>query len=115
MIALALETSREPLAVALVAWRSRATLPMGLGALRELRREFDLELAIVDNASGDGTADEARRLAPWATVVENPANLGFARASNQAASLTRAPWLLFLNPDAGMEAADARRLIEALQ
>ena len=112
--ALSPETPKVSLAVAMVAWRSRATLPMSLGALRSLRREFDLDLAIVDNASGDGTADEARRLAPWATVVENPENVGFARASNQAASLTRAPLLLFLNPDAGIGVADVRRLTEAL-
>ena len=104
----------ELIAVAMVSWRSRDALRESLPALEALRESFSLELALVDNASGDGSLEEAQRLAPWARLLANPQNAGFARASNQAAAVTRAPWLLFLNPDARIAPGDLRRLLEAL-
>src|SRR3954469_24613447 len=58
------------------------------------------ELVVVDNASGDGSPDAARRLAPGATVLETGANLGFAAGCHAGAGASSAPLLLFLNPDA---------------
>lgn len=62
------------------------------------------ELVVVDNASSDGSAARARELAPAATVLEWDENLGFGAACNAGAAATTNELLLFLNPDAVVQA-----------
>lgn len=91
-------TSEDALTVVVVTHQSAAHLPDLLAALGPQLRADD-ELAIVDNASTDGTAETARALDGRALVVETGANLGFAGGCHAGAGATRAPLLLFLNPD----------------
>jgi GT2 family glycosyltransferase len=86
--------------VIVVAFRSAAHLPEALAALPAATAGLTVELAIVDNASGDGTPELVRRTAPAARLVENDTNRGFAAAVNQAAREARGRFLLLLNPDA---------------
>jgi GT2 family glycosyltransferase len=89
------------------------TLPALIAQLRP-----EDELIVVDNHSGDGTADSVRELAPTARVVEPGANLGFGAACNLAAREARGELLVFLNPDAkpqpGFRGAIERPLVEGL-
>jgi N-acetylglucosaminyl-diphospho-decaprenol L-rhamnosyltransferase len=91
----------EPrVAVVVVSWNSREDLP---GCLRSLEAGGQpLEVVVVDNASADGSAAAAREALPSARVIEAGANLGFGRASNLGWRATRAPYVLFLNPDAAI-------------
>ena len=57
------------------------------------------EAVIVDNASSDDSAKTVTRFAPYARVVRNRANVGFARAVNQGLGATSAPTVLIMNPD----------------
>lgn len=59
----------------------------------------EAEIIVVDNASTDGTKDYLAGLRPQITVVNNPANLGFAKACNQGAEIATGEYLLFLNND----------------
>ncbi|WGV15396.1 glycosyltransferase family 2 protein [Fuscovulum ytuae] len=52
-----------------------------------------------DNASGDGSAEEGRRLLPNATILRHPRNLGFGAANNRALDLVHTDFALLLNPD----------------
>jgi GT2 family glycosyltransferase len=104
-----------------VSWNSG---PQLAGALDSLLAQtgVDLDVVVVDNASGDGSAELARTY-PHVRVVENPTNRGFAPAANQGAAIARAGGsdaLLLANFDvrlqpgyvaaaAGALAADARR------
>jgi N-acetylglucosaminyl-diphospho-decaprenol L-rhamnosyltransferase len=89
----------EPrVAVVVVAWNSREDLPRCLRSLEAGGRQ--LEIVVVDNGSADGSAAVARAVLPSARVIEAGANLGFGRASNLGWRATRAPYVLFLNPDA---------------
>lgn len=56
------------------------------------------EIVVVDNASGDGTAAQAR-LRPGVELLANAANLGFAAAVNQGVRALTSPLVLLLNPD----------------
>lgn len=61
-----------------------------------------VEIVVSDNGSTDDSL--AQLQAAWGrdarlTLLENAANLGFAKANNRALLLTRAAYLLFLNPD----------------
>ncbi|MCU0610162.1 MAG: glycosyltransferase family 2 protein [Candidatus Eisenbacteria bacterium] len=68
--------------------------------LDSIMREPGVEIIVVDNASTDGGADVVRNAAPGAQLFVNTANRGFSAACNQGAAMGRAPFLLFLNPDA---------------
>ncbi len=58
-----------------------------------------LEIVIVDNASVDETAEILREFEDRVRVVHNRENVGFAAAQNQAIALSKADWVLTLNPD----------------
>ena len=59
-----------------------------------------LELVVVDNASGDGSADRITTAVPHATIVEAPENLGFAGGCNLGASRASGEYLGLINNDA---------------
>jgi GT2 family glycosyltransferase len=74
---------------------------MTLECLRSLAAQTrtPYQLIVVDNASGDGSADAIRAGFPHAELVESPVNHGFAGANNLAALNAKGEYLLLLNPD----------------
>jgi len=84
--------------VVVVTHQSAEHLPDLVAALAGQLRSDD-ELVIVDNASSDGTPVLARSLSARVDVIETGQNLGFAGGCHVGARSTRAPLLLFLNPD----------------
>jgi GT2 family glycosyltransferase len=58
-----------------------------------------MDIVVVDNASADATRAEVLRR-PWATLIANPWNRGFAAAANQGIGALDRPYVLLLNPDA---------------
>jgi GT2 family glycosyltransferase len=90
---------RPTLSVLIVAWNSREELARTLPALLP-ELSGDDELIVVDNDSGDGTAEAVAELAPAARVVRSGGNLGFAAACNLGAAEAKGELLLILNPDA---------------
>lgn len=88
----------DAIAVVVVTHQSADHLTDLLRALMSQLGEED-ELVIIDNASTDGTPQLARSLYERVRVVETNANLGFAGGCHVGADSTRAPLLLFLNPD----------------
>ena len=66
-------------------------------------------MRVVDNASGDGTAEMVRREFPRVELTENRANVGFGARQQPGVRAGRAPYALVLNPDTRMTAGRARR------
>ncbi|MFI4947135.1 MAG: glycosyltransferase family 2 protein [Burkholderiales bacterium] len=105
--------SDEPrVAVVVVSYETRETLLEGLAALAS---EPDASVVVVDNASSDGSAAAVRARFPSVRLIANPENVGFARACNQGARDSRAPFLLFLNPDATLAPGSLTTLAALLQ
>lgn len=72
------------------------------GCLESLTRDapaVDHEVAVIDNASTDGTPDLIRSRWPAARVVAAGGNVGFARANNIGFRQTFGELVLLLNPD----------------
>lgn len=62
--------------------------------------DLEYEIIFVDNASSDCTRAWLRSLTdPRVRIIENAANLGYARANNQAAAIARGEFLCLLNND----------------
>ena len=73
------------------------------------------EAIFLDNASSDGTSAWLEsRCDPRIRVVRNPANLGFAAACNQGASVARGRYVVFLNNDTEARAGWLSPLIQTL-
>ena len=71
-----------------------------------------VELILVDNGSGDGSADEMRAKHPSVRLVENDRNVGFSAGSNQGAHAAKdAEVLVFLNNDMRVEKGWLRELV----
>ena len=62
--------------------------------------EPDYEVIVVDNNSGDGSADMVAADFPKVHLIRNPKNEGFGAANNVGASVATREWVLFLNSDA---------------
>lgn len=58
------------------------------------------EVVVVDNASDDGSIDEARRAFPEIAVLREEVNIGFAGACNAGIRQTRGRFIVLLNDDA---------------
>ncbi len=63
------------------------------------QRYPNMEIIVIDNASGDGTVDILEQFVDRCRVVYNDENIGFAAAQNQAISMSTGDWVLTLNPD----------------
>lgn len=58
------------------------------------------EVIVVDNASGDGSADMVAKEFPSAIVIRNERNLGFGAANNRGMDAASGELILLLNSDA---------------
>lgn len=74
----------------------------------------DLELIVVDNDSGDGSADRIREAVPTARVIDAGSNTGFAGGCNLGARYATGEYLAFLNNDARPDTAWVRAAVEVL-
>src|SRR5262245_24387377 len=69
-----------------------------LRSVRQFAGDLAIELVVVDNASTDGSLGVLRAF-PEVQGLVNPANVGFARAVNQAIEVAKGRFVLLLNPD----------------
>jgi N-acetylglucosaminyl-diphospho-decaprenol L-rhamnosyltransferase len=101
-------------AVVIVSYEGREALLASLQSLR-LHAPIPIETVVVDNASTDGSAAAVRAAHPEARVILNAENVGFARACNQGWMASKAPFVLFLNPDAEVTPAAVETLVALLE
>lgn len=62
------------------------------------------EIVVVDHASADGSIETLIERMPQVRVLRCPVNPGFAVGCNRGVAATTAPSVLFLNPDAELQA-----------
>lgn len=104
------------ISVIVVTFRSRDVVGACLASLQTAAGPgLALEVLLVDNASADGTPGWVRANYPAVRVIENPVNVGFARACNQALGLASGQYVLFLNPDARLATGALEAMIQRLR
>lgn len=104
------------LSVSVVSYRTPTLLLRCLDALDGERRggQLALEVTVVENASGDGSAELVAARFPWVTLIRNERNVGFGAAHNQVLRKLAARHVLILNSDAVPQPGALRILVDVL-
>jgi len=114
------------LLVAIVAWRCAELTMDCLRSIAADTLRVPMRVIVVDNASGDGTAERLQSAiaqhdwAGWAQLLRAPSNGGFASGNNVAirAALAQQPalkYVLLLNPDTVVRPEAFRILIDFME
>lgn len=88
------------LSVVMVNYNTGQLLAQAIGDLKRAAAPLAVQTIIVDNSSRDDSVALVRRQFPDCQLLENPVNVGFGRANNQALELVRGRYVLLLNTDA---------------
>jgi len=87
------------LSIIIVNWNTRDITRDCLRSIGEHVSGLTYEVIVVDNASGDGSAEMIRAEFPAVRLIANDTNLGFGRANNQAMRVARGDFFFLLNSD----------------
>jgi GT2 family glycosyltransferase len=85
------------LSIIIVSFNTKELLVSCIKSVFKCTKNIKFEVIVVDNNSGDGSADAAKSLG--ATVIKNKGNFGFAVANNQGFRVSHGKYVLFLNSD----------------
>lgn len=91
--------ARPEVSVLIVGYRTRGELAGCLPSVFASSQGVSIEVVLVDNASGDGTAEWVAEAFPQVRLVALDENIGFGRAVNLAAEMAHGEFVLLLNPD----------------
>lgn len=95
-------------------WNGRKYIETCLAALAA-QEYAPLEVIVVDNASGDGSAGLVAEKFPWARLICNQQNLGFAGGCNAGLRVAQGDILVLLNQDTEVYPGWLGSLCRALQ
>lgn len=112
--ALAEPESKITLSIIIVNWNTHDALRNCLESIYA-PTGVCLETVVVDNASEDGSVKMVERTFPQVRLIENPSNVGFAKAGNQGMLLSRGDYILLLNSDAQIEEQALARMMGFMQ
>lgn len=103
---------RPDITVVLVSYNTAHLLEPLFASLYKTRGALKLQVIVVDNISRDDSVTILRTRYPDVELIENKANVGFARANNQALPHARGRYLLLLNTDAFVAPDTLQKTIE---
>jgi len=100
------------LSIIIVTHHSRAPVEKCLESLERHPPRCTAETIVIDNASGDGTAETVGRRFPRVRLVANDDNRGYSRGVNQGMRLSSGAAILIINPDIVVREGSVDRLME---
>lgn len=101
--------AEQDFSIIIVNWETRELLRKCLESVRKYGAWA--ETIVVDNGSGDSSAEMIREAYKWVRLIENNENLGFARAINQGIRVSTGEYILLLNSDAELTAGALEEMI----
>ena len=102
------------LSIIIVNYNTYINLTMCLRTLFTHPPSCSFEILVVDNASGDGSAELVRVKYPDVRLIVNRYNYGFSVANNQAYRESRGRYVMTLNPDTEIPPGTIDRLVQFL-
>jgi hypothetical protein len=91
---------KPDVSIVVVTYECRDVVRDCLDAIYDQRGQLELEVIVLDNGSGDGTAGLVAAAFPQVKLIALEENVGFGRGVNLAAEHAQGEYLLLLNPDA---------------
>jgi GT2 family glycosyltransferase len=87
------------LSIIIVSYNSSSYLKDCIDSLLKYRPLFQFEIIVVDNASTDDSVHLVEKNYPYARLIINKRNMGFAAANNIAIRKSNSKYLLLINSD----------------
>ncbi len=100
------------ISVVIICWNDLKVISNCLQSIFAGIRSTDFEVIISDNGSTDGSPEFIRQHYPTVRVIENRANLGFAKGNNVGITASRGEYVLILNPDTIVHDGTLDKLVE---
>ncbi|MHB1000914.1 MAG: glycosyltransferase family 2 protein [Armatimonadota bacterium] len=98
------------LSIIIVNWNTCRELRNCLASV-ERDNTGNMEVIVVDNASSDNSRQMVKDEFAQVHLIENTANVGFAKGSNTGISISRGRYVLLLNPDSEVQQGSFNALI----
>jgi GT2 family glycosyltransferase len=86
------------LSIVILSFRDREKLRETIKSVYRSKIGYSYEVIVVDNDSGDGSAEMVEQEFPQVTLIRN-ANNGFAGGNNVGMRIAKGKYILLLNPD----------------
>jgi GT2 family glycosyltransferase len=87
------------ISVVIIGWRTKRCLELCLESLAAAPPRRSTEIIVVDNASGDGSAEMIEARFPCVKLIRSKENLGFAKGNNVAIRQCHGCHIALVNPD----------------
>lgn len=100
------------LSIVIICWNDLKVIGECLRSIYTTTQRADFEVIVSDNGSTDGSREFIQREYPRVRVLENNANLGFARGNNVGIGASRGEYILILNPDTVIHAGALDKWME---
>jgi len=100
------------LSILILCWNDQKLIQDCLRSIFATTHRTDFEVVVSDNGSEDGSVAFVRTSYPLVRVVENGANLGFAKGNNTGIRVCQGEYILILNPDTIIHEGALDRWIE---
>jgi GT2 family glycosyltransferase len=100
------------LSIVIICWNDWKVVGGCLRSIYERTHSIDFEVIVSDNGSTDGSVQLIRENFPDVRIVENGANLGFAKGNNAGIRAAKGQFVLILNPDTIIHDGSLDRWIE---
>jgi GT2 family glycosyltransferase len=107
--------SAPVLSIVIVTWNGKRYAMECLESIYKQPAHVPFEIIVVDNASTDGTPVAIREQFPELRVVENQTNLGFAKANNVGAALSKGKYVALINSDVVVYEGCLDKLLQVME
>jgi GT2 family glycosyltransferase len=100
------------LSIVIVNYNVEHFLEQCLHSVFDAIERIEAEVWVVDNNSVDGSLTMIAEKFPKVKLIANKENLGFSKANNQAIRLSKAEYVLLLNPDTVVEQGTFEKVVK---
>jgi GT2 family glycosyltransferase len=95
-------------------WNTRGLLDELLASVQNTTQRQRCETIVVDNGSADGSPEMVAMRYPWARLIRNPENRGYAGGNNQGIAAARGTYVLLLGSDTVLRNGTVSTLVRFL-
>lgn len=103
------------LSIVIANWNTKELIKQCVESIfQSVSQALDYEIIVIDNGSGDGSAQYLESLGSSIKLILNSENKGYAKACNQGMKISRGKYILLLGSDTIMKQGTLERCISFL-